>query len=115
MCDLSKMESGLAINSLRYKKNRRQHAIKYIGRKHMLNSFEDGHLDANLTIENGTVIPSQYSVSFDIYDIDFEETQRYTAFDIDIEAYEPPPSGSAGGLSLTDDEELIRMCQRVIR
>ena len=65
---MTSFDSGVAINQLRYTKQIQSHNERFVGRKTMLNSFEDGLPDLDLIISKDSDVTTSSSVQFEIKD-----------------------------------------------
>jgi hypothetical protein len=100
-------DSGVAINQLSYTKQIQSHAEKFVGRKTMINSFNEGLPNLNLTILKDSDIATSSNVQFEIKDFNEKKVlSRYNQYDVTLEAFvsnwidnSSPPSKGGSSIS----------------
>ena len=82
------VKDGVAINALKYEKNRRTQAHKFIGRKNMLNNFSEDHdfKIVSLIIDKDSTTTTYDSVTFDIDDFEDGHTNDVNTYRLVLEA-----------------------------
>ena len=101
------VRDGSLVNKLHYQPIRQLHAERYVGRKNMLNSFEDA-LDKGLglKVKKDTVVPQYFSVQFDIEDFNDSFKHNARKYEVDIDAVpETETTSSGGGVETRDLSE----------
>ena len=84
---MTSFDSGVAINQLRYTKQIQSHNERFVGRKTMLNSFEDGLPDLDLIISKDSDVTSSSSVQFEIKDFNEKKVlSRHNQYDVTLTA-----------------------------
>ena len=116
---MTSFDSGVAINQLRYTKQIQSHNERFVGRKTMLNSFEDGLPDLDLIISKDSDVTTSSSVQFEIKDFNEKKVlSRHNQYDVTLTAVVsnwivqssiPSKGGSTtvGKSSLFKNDELI--------
>jgi hypothetical protein len=85
--DYGVKDSGVAINQLRYTKQIQSHNERFVGRKTMLNSFEDGLPDLDLIISKDSDVTTSSSVQFEIKDFNEKKVlSRHNQYDVTLTA-----------------------------
>lgn len=92
------VRDGSLVNQLNYQPIRQLHSERYVGRKNMLNSFQDA-LDKGLVlkVKKDSVVPQYFSVDFDIDD--FNDSYKNNAarkYQVNIEAVPETETTSLG-------------------
>ena len=84
---MTSFDSGVAINQLRYTKQIQSHNERFVGRKTMLNSFEDGLPDLDLIISKDSDVTTSSSVQFEIKDFNEKKVlSRHNQYDVTLTA-----------------------------
>lgn len=84
---MTSFDSGIAINQLRYTKQIQSHNERFVGRKTMLNSFEDGLPDLDLIISKDSDVTTSSSVQFEIKDFNEKKVlSRHNQYDVTLTA-----------------------------
>ena len=82
------VKDGVAINSLKYEKNRRTQAHRFVGRKNMLNNFSEDHdfKIVSLIIDKESTTTTYDSVTFDIDDFEDGHTNDVNTYRVTLVA-----------------------------
>lgn len=84
---MTSFDSGVAINQLRYTKQIQSHNERFVGRKTMLNSFEDRLPDLDLIISKDSDVTTSSSVQFEIKDFNEKKVlSRHNQYDVTLTA-----------------------------
>jgi len=86
--DYGVKDGGVAINALKYVKNRRTQAHKFLGRKNMLNNFSEDHgiKLISLIVDKNSTLTTYDSVTFEIEDFEDGHTADVNTYRICLEA-----------------------------